>query len=323
MTGRKYQACTDSYRYGFNGKEKSDEVYGEGNAYDFGARILDPRLGRWLGVDPLQIKYPFSSPFAFALNTPIQAKDPDGKLVIFINGQHGGTAYKGYWEGFDDKVMKRIGDKKPRYYDGALGGWFKSTLPNMNTKIPQQYNNSNLNPLIRYGEGYLQGKKDAADIIANLQKDANGNIIESIKIVSHSMGGTYSKGFVQALTDYVAQNNKTVADKLSIGEDAGGNKYYAKPITGFKIEFEVDFAPFQPGMQTAVEGVRTIQASHTNDKVVNNPIPLAGSSEEKIEGVEPSDYHLDKKDKTKGHDIHTFTNEINTTVPQSSSNPKP
>ena len=219
--------------------------------------------------------------------------------------------------------MKRIGDKKSRYYDGALGGWFKSTLPNANTKIPQQYSNSNLNPVIRNGEGYLQGKKDAADIIEHLQKDANGNIIESIKIVSHSMGGTYSKGFAQALTDYVARNNSIVFDKLSIGEDAGGNKYYAKPVTGFKIEFEVDFAPFQQGMQTAVEGVRTIQAAHSNDKVVNNPISLAGSSEGKIEGVEPSGYHLDKKDKTEGHDIHTFTNEINNTVPQSSSNPKP
>ena len=42
-----------------------------------------------------------------------------------------------------------------------------------------------------------------------------------------------------------------------------------------------DFALFQPGMQSAVKGVRTIQGSHKNDPVVNNIIPLAGSSEVK------------------------------------------
>jgi RHS repeat-associated protein len=41
------------YRFGFNGKEKDDEIKGAGNAVDFGARIYDGRLGRWLNVDPL------------------------------------------------------------------------------------------------------------------------------------------------------------------------------------------------------------------------------------------------------------------------------
>ncbi len=30
------------YRYGFNGMEKDDELKGNGNSYDFGARIYDP-----------------------------------------------------------------------------------------------------------------------------------------------------------------------------------------------------------------------------------------------------------------------------------------
>ncbi len=36
---------SDSYRYGFNGMEKDDEIKGNGNSYDFGARIYDPRVG--------------------------------------------------------------------------------------------------------------------------------------------------------------------------------------------------------------------------------------------------------------------------------------
>ena len=79
-----------SYRYGFNGKEKDDEVNVSGGDYDFGARIYDSRLGRWLSVDPLYGKYPFCSPYVFAINNPTNAIDPDGRVVIFINGQHTG-----------------------------------------------------------------------------------------------------------------------------------------------------------------------------------------------------------------------------------------
>jgi uncharacterized protein RhaS with RHS repeats len=48
----------------------------------FKYRIHDPEIGRWLSVDPLQKKYPYASPYSFALNTPIQAVDPDGREVI-------------------------------------------------------------------------------------------------------------------------------------------------------------------------------------------------------------------------------------------------
>lgn len=50
--GRKY-TFGSLYRYGFNGKENDNEVKGEGNLQDYGMRIYDPRLGRFLSVDPL------------------------------------------------------------------------------------------------------------------------------------------------------------------------------------------------------------------------------------------------------------------------------
>ncbi len=40
------------YRYGYNGKE-NDDVKGEGNQQDYGLRIYDPRVARFLSVDPL------------------------------------------------------------------------------------------------------------------------------------------------------------------------------------------------------------------------------------------------------------------------------
>jgi RHS repeat-associated protein len=77
MPSRSFSAS--SYKYGFNGKEKDDEVKGGGNSLDFGARIYDSRLGRWLAIDPLQEKYPFLSPYNFTGNNPILFVDYDGK----------------------------------------------------------------------------------------------------------------------------------------------------------------------------------------------------------------------------------------------------
>jgi RHS repeat-associated protein len=76
-----------SYRYGFNGMEKDDEWQGQGNSYDFGARMYDPRLGRWLAVDPLMKKYPSLSPYSFVANTPLIAIDPDGEKIFIVGGR--------------------------------------------------------------------------------------------------------------------------------------------------------------------------------------------------------------------------------------------
>jgi RHS repeat-associated protein len=65
-------------RFGFNGKEQDSEAKGTGAQYDYGFRIYDPRVNRFLSVDPLTMKYPELTPYQFASNTPIQAVDIDG-----------------------------------------------------------------------------------------------------------------------------------------------------------------------------------------------------------------------------------------------------
>ncbi len=69
----------EGYRFGFNGKENLNEISGDGNEYDFGARIFNPRLGRWLSTDPLSVKQPDQSTFKAFLNCPLVFIDPDGK----------------------------------------------------------------------------------------------------------------------------------------------------------------------------------------------------------------------------------------------------
>ena len=82
-TANGYQyANRGGYRYGFNGKENDNEVKGEGNQQDYGMRISDTRLGRFLSRDPLSASYPYYTPYQFAGNTPIQAIDLDGAEPI-------------------------------------------------------------------------------------------------------------------------------------------------------------------------------------------------------------------------------------------------
>ena len=65
------------YRFGFNGKEKDDEIKGEGVQYDYGFRIYDARIGRFLSTDPLFAGYPYYTPYQFAGNSPSSAKCSD------------------------------------------------------------------------------------------------------------------------------------------------------------------------------------------------------------------------------------------------------
>ena len=78
MPGRNYSIANTNYRYGFNGKENDNEVKGEGNQQDYGMRIYDPRLGRFLSEDPITKKYPGLTPYQFASNSPIAGVDLDG-----------------------------------------------------------------------------------------------------------------------------------------------------------------------------------------------------------------------------------------------------
>ena len=80
-------SSTVSYRYGFNGKELDPEgMGGGGSTYDYGFRIYNAQLGKFLSVDPLSGTYPMYTPYQFAANMPIAAVDVDGlEAYITIN----------------------------------------------------------------------------------------------------------------------------------------------------------------------------------------------------------------------------------------------
>ena len=76
---RNYVNPDKRYRYGFNGKERDESgEWGDLTHYDYGFRIYNPGIAKFLSVDPLTKSYPWYTPYQFAGNKPIAAIDLDG-----------------------------------------------------------------------------------------------------------------------------------------------------------------------------------------------------------------------------------------------------
>ena len=251
--------------YKYNGKEL-DTKKGL-NWYDYGARQYDAALGRWHKIDPMTEKYYSVSPYAYCSSNPVNAIDYQGKLVIFINGMHWGDGKSNrYWDknggGFATAVMKHLNDYNAMYIDGSIGG--VGQLP------------YNLDANLRRTFGRNQGFLDAPVILRKI-KNSKGELIETIKIITHSMGAAYAKGYIEALKQFLIDNNLP----LSL------------------IEFEADFAPFQPTEQEAVKGIKTFQFTNMNDDIANNkwlksPFGIIQGVEKVTIGIEENKKHTIK-----------------------------
>ncbi|MBD80184.1 MAG: hypothetical protein CL840_14820 [Crocinitomicaceae bacterium] len=75
------------YRYGFQGQEQDDEVKGTGNSVNYKHRMYDPKIARFLAIDPIYKDYPYYSPYAFSGNRVIDAIELEGLQpgVLFSN----------------------------------------------------------------------------------------------------------------------------------------------------------------------------------------------------------------------------------------------
>jgi RHS repeat-associated protein len=89
-------------KFEFGGKEKQEKEFTDGSGlelYDFGARMLDPQIGRWSCVDPLAHMFPYQTPYSAMDNNPISKIDPTGMSAgdfYDTDGNHLGS------DGIDD-----------------------------------------------------------------------------------------------------------------------------------------------------------------------------------------------------------------------------
>jgi RHS repeat-associated protein len=96
-----------NYRYGYQGSEADDQVKGVGNIYSTYFRQLDPRLGRWLSIDPKATAW--ESPYVSMGNNPVVQNDPFGDTVKSAS-EDGAKAYEGYRKEINDRISQLRND---------------------------------------------------------------------------------------------------------------------------------------------------------------------------------------------------------------------
>jgi RHS repeat-associated protein len=155
IPGRKFSI--GGYRYGFNGKENDNEVKGEENQQDYGTRIYDPRLGRFLSVDPLSKAFSSWAPYSYAMNRPIDGIDLDG--LEYLRFDDSKSKFQSVWLKVSTKYSvinnKTIAFATVKGIEGARGElnlrncskWLRNYCENYNSDA-KHWTDENGNPTI-------------------------------------------------------------------------------------------------------------------------------------------------------------------------------
>ncbi|MDP3929523.1 MAG: RHS repeat-associated core domain-containing protein, partial [Bacteroidota bacterium] len=256
LPGRTYQAS--EYRFAFNGKEKDDETYGDGNAYDFGARIYDARLGKMFKVDPYFSVYPGLTPYSGFGGNPITNTDAGGKLIIFVSGygplrsSQSSLKYSRHWDvEMRQNAAATMDDYKAMYFTGSSKPFIglKSLIKK---EIKGDYDIEFTSAEMREDAGRAAVTYELAMIIKQQideQRITNPNA--KINFVAHSMGVAYAAGMVKALLE---------------AKDGEGNNIFSPSDFGESWLF----AGYQSN-RVDYPIVGTVnQRAHDNDKVAGN-----------------------------------------------------
>ncbi|MFQ9736000.1 MAG: RHS repeat domain-containing protein [Alistipes sp.] len=248
-------------RHRFSGKE--EQAFLSLPYVDFGARMYNPDWGRWFTQDPLLEKYYPIGQYVYCAGNPINQIDFDGNLIIFINGftankaQQGTAAYwrktyKTYSVDFASSVQAQLDDNNVMYRHGGTG----------------------LKVETRMLQGELQAVEDY-DIILQAVLGIDGIPKETIKIITHSMGAAFGKGYVKKLKELLA-------------------KYGHSDIL---ISLVADFDPYQASQLSADPNIHTLQFTHKG--II---------ADQRQKNLPDDNYREDSKQDR--HSIYSFFNDI-------------
>ncbi len=128
MTVPNRNYSSPSYRYGFQGQEKDDEIKGNGNSINYKFRMHDPRVGRFFAVDPLSPQYPHYTPYSFSGNKVIAFMELEGleeldfKVHMAIHQGKPLTGIVSYtFDWYNDKAKSKV-DAAGRGIDNFIQG---------------------------------------------------------------------------------------------------------------------------------------------------------------------------------------------------------
>ncbi|MET1260679.1 DUF6443 domain-containing protein [Flagellimonas sp. DF-77] len=284
-------------KWKYNGKEYNESLGLE--MYDYGFRRYDPAIARWVSMDPLAEKYETLSPYNYVSNNPVNAIDPDGRLIVFVNGlifgKAAGRKFAYRNNAYRYPPPRTIWTSGEPYMFGEQLDYWKE----IDDQIIDYYRDDNIAYInatddftSQASDRFAQGQVSGLELIEKLK---NGTIQleneETIKIVGHSQGGAFAAGMLSELA------NSEFSDRLEIG---------------------IYLAPHQPTEFSHPEGVFGAQFSTESDQVSSNgkrsgikgtllQLFNGGSKLGGIEGVELLHIRKEHNEGYKGHSVHTWT----------------
>ena len=301
IPGRKFSAGT-VYRYGFNGKELDNESSVQ---YDYGFRIYNPRLGKFLSTDPLFKSYPELTPYQFASNCPIEAIDLDGLearsfkfikdfTMSALRGVGNAVSYvannpkhAGYSNGVQPNTGKPPTQAEIKRYDFSITQQFDPHYQIENFSNNLVYGTYNFVGGIIDGDGARTAQAippllGAVGTVVGLSRFTN----VSTKVLTKA-GKTVNKTFSTASIRTTQTTVNGVEKYVEQFKKAG--KYDAEPV---------DIVKMEDGIYSSVDHARLMAAeqlglkAEANAHNFNDPIPYKRARE--IAGDKVDDANLPK-----------------------------
>lgn len=192
-------------------------------------KIEPNRLLRFMRIDPLSKDYPGISPYAFVANNPVNAIDPDGRKILFVNGY-----YQDNWLGRNiigaSKGGKEYwGDR----FSSAAQVFFNdfSKIRNSNFIDGSSSWGGDMSGQDRYEAGMAYAK-------ANLKVLTEGMVQEeTFKMVTHSEGSAYGAG----VTQYLLDQGYKVETVIHLSADEGDEFSTPASPSTFQLGYDGDW----------------------------------------------------------------------------------
>ncbi|MBR4886744.1 MAG: hypothetical protein IKU16_05650 [Muribaculaceae bacterium] len=177
--------------YLFNAKELDEET----GLYYYGARYYDPRTSLWLSTDPMELKYPNVSTYAYCLNNPVKLIDVFGyepteeeaaRMADYVYG-NGNVFLTGGWVKTTNKFGITPNDEdsgfKSQLFERTVNGVTEYTYAFAGTDLTSLKDwENNISQVLGLSEQYSLAIQNA--IILN-EKFQN----VELTFVGHSLGG--------------------------------------------------------------------------------------------------------------------------------------
>jgi RHS repeat-associated protein len=277
-----------SYEYGYNGMRIDEELKGEFNSYDFGARILDPRIGRWLCRDKESAKKPGLSPYQSMKNNPLVYIDPNGNdefQVIKVVDENGKELKRIAYKISDAYISSGI-IKQPDFgYKYSNGFDFKRviTITVSNTNDREIKNVTNELMTI-YSNGikdveYLSPKKEGKIYTTDFElsgglymtsSDAQG------KAKRYSESDPQYVGNIDKLLEFADLINKKLPKS---GKPGDMDEFIKDELDGKKEDIFIEL--LKVGLEVKI---KTTNVNEIIDVLVNSTKPKAGCQPKSNEG---------------------------------------